>query len=342
MGYREKINIYVPQEVGQQLESDARLFEILKKDKRSINRNRFLSMLLCGYYDDYCHEVQNAHDMVLSIVEQSLVGCTNAEEITSQIIERVILPPVPSRKGKQPLHWSLKPTRETDRIIMAIMAQPTEGFLSQYICRMLISYCRKSISQRERIIFKENYDKVMTACSRQRPIAFTTTWNESRVHNVIPYCLATGTEELFNYLLCEEVNPETGISEARTFRLNRICNVSFWNDARRMSAEVRQHCDRMKTLAPQYAINDDDEICVRLTDEGIRLFGRIYYGRPLYDRIDDRKDGHYMYFSCSSAQVLHYFRRFGHSSVEIIYPPKLREDMIRFHQEALLVYQTNS
>ena len=98
MGYREKINIYVPQEVGQQLESDARLFEILKKDKRSINRNRFLSMLLCGYYDDYCHEVQNAHDMVLSIVEQSLVGCTNAEEITSQIIERVILPPVPSRR----------------------------------------------------------------------------------------------------------------------------------------------------------------------------------------------------------------------------------------------------
>ncbi len=37
----EKINIYVPEHVGNLLDNDASMFEILKRDGWTINRNRF-------------------------------------------------------------------------------------------------------------------------------------------------------------------------------------------------------------------------------------------------------------------------------------------------------------
>ena len=49
----EKINIYVPENIGAMIESDATMFEVYKKDGRTINKNRFLGMLIIGYYNDY-------------------------------------------------------------------------------------------------------------------------------------------------------------------------------------------------------------------------------------------------------------------------------------------------
>ena len=54
MDYQEKINIYVPDETRLQLKNDAELFEIFKRDRRTVNLNQFLSLVLCGYYDEYC------------------------------------------------------------------------------------------------------------------------------------------------------------------------------------------------------------------------------------------------------------------------------------------------
>ena len=42
----DKINIYVPEHIGTVIDNDAELFEVLKKDGRTINRNRFLSLLI--------------------------------------------------------------------------------------------------------------------------------------------------------------------------------------------------------------------------------------------------------------------------------------------------------
>ena len=176
MGYQEKINIYVPHEIGLQLRNDAKLFEIFKKDNRTVNLNRFLTLVLCGYYDDYCRENKEIHDSVMEIIGASSLSIKKQEEIADRIVNEVFLPNIPKRKGKKPIRLSLKPTNETERIIQTIM-QSLQGkdFISQYFCRMLMSYCKKPISERERIVFKENYDKYdgFVICHGTDTLAYT-------------------------------------------------------------------------------------------------------------------------------------------------------------------------
>lgn len=97
--------------------------------------------------------------------------------------------------------------------------------------------------------------------------------------------------------------------------------------------------DRMLQYGPQYMINDGEESCVRLTESGVRNFSRIYYGRPMVERVEDKEDGHYYYFNCSKDQIFFYFRRFGYEDAEIISPEPLRKKMIDFHSMALKMYQ---
>ena len=340
MGYQEKINIYVPHEIGLQLRNDAKLFEIFKKDKRTVNLNRFLTLVLCGYYDDYCRENKEIHDSVMSIIGASSLSRKVQEEIADRIVNEVFLPSIPKRKGKKPICLSLKPTNETERIIQTVM-QNLQGkdFISQYFCRMLMCYCRKPISERERIVFKENYDKLLMACNEGRSVTFTLTWDDKKVYEIIPYAVAAGPEEMFNYLIGEGKHFKTEQPEATSIRLNRIDHLSFGRVYKQIPDEIRIHCDRMIETAPQYAINTDEEICVRLNDAGEKLYNRIYYGRPAYDRIEDKDDGHYYYFSCSSTQAFHYFRRFDNTTAEIITPQHVRDRMIRFHENALSMYK---
>lgn len=340
MAYQEKINIYVPHEIGLQLKNDAKLFEIFKKDKRTVNLNRFLTLVLCGYYDDYCHENKEIHDSIMNIIGSVALGEKAKEVIADQIVNQVFLPSIPKRKGKKPICLSLKPTNDTERIIQNVMKN-LEGkdFISQYFCRMLMSYCRKPISQREQIVFKENYDKLLMACHEGRSVTFSLIWDDKNVYEVIPYTITAGQEEMFNYLIGEGTHYKTSEPVACSFRLNRIDRLSYGRINRPIAETIRRYCERMIDTAPQYAINTDEEICVKLNDAGEKLYNRIYYGRPAYDRIEDKEDGHYYFFSCASTQVFHYFRRFDNDTAEIISPHHVRERMIRFHENALQPYR---
>ena len=143
-------------------------------------------------------------------------------------MNKVVLPEVPSRKGKNPSKLSLKPTNETEGIILSILDTLSEGeYLSQYLCRMLLSYSEKPFSERERIIFQNNYEFLKNACEHVKPITISTIWNTKAIHTVIPYRLATGREEMFNYLLCAEIDTSSGKQEAKAYRLNRVTRINY-------------------------------------------------------------------------------------------------------------------
>ena len=126
---------------------------------------------------------------------------------------------------------------------------------------------------------------------------------------------------------------------AKTFRINRITNLNRSNRMGTISDDVKRHLDMMLHYGPQFAINDDEEICVKLTDYGEKSYNRIYYGRPMGDRIEHGEDAHYYYYKCSADQVFLYFRRFTGNSAEIIRPEALRLRMRKFHADALKQYE---
>ena len=93
------------------------------------------------------------------------------------------------------------------------------------------------------------------------------------------------------------------------------------------------HLEKMREKGPQYAINRDEAVKVKMTEKGIDLYRRIYLDRPLFDDKTIPADGIYT-FSCSEEQAFFYFRKFPGDTAVIISPDSLRQRMLDFHEKA--------
>lgn len=341
MGYKEKINIYVSLEIKDQIVTDAMRFEILKKDNRTVNRNKFLSMLLCGYHDIYRDE----NSKVRKSIVNTLSKCNLSESKRSVIAEEILKDDFllsDYDKSSKTVAISLKPTADTEDIISYIENNELAGrdSLSNYLRRMILSYFRKPMWERERIIFRDNFQHIRKMCEKKCPIAFSLKKDSKQFHNVNPYKIAVGKDEMFNYLICTEINTKTNRQEVVSYRLSRIKTVKTISNIPPITKELEKLCERTIHTAPQYAINSDVEICVELNDKGTELYNRIYLGRPQYiHSVQEHQGKHYYYFNCSEEQAFQYFRKFKKDTAIIRSPSSLVQRMIDFHNDALAVYE---
>ncbi|MDO4177491.1 MAG: hypothetical protein Q4D99_08495, partial [Bacillota bacterium] len=258
-------------------------------------------------------------------------------DAANSILNNVIRPDGNKRSRKGSRHLSLKPTDSTMDLIQRITST-SDDYISRYFRGLLMSYCEKPFSQRERIVFKDNYDKLLQYCREQQPIYLSTIWEAGIVHEVVPYTMAIGAEEMFNFLLCQEENPLTHSMEAKAYGLRRINRINASDKKACLQPAVYEHLKAMEKAGPQYAINEDEEICVRLTDKGLATYKRIYFGKPKYLRMEAGEDGYYQYYRCSKEQVFLYFRKFDPNIVQIIAPETLRSRMKRFFESGVEAY----
>ena len=178
---------------------------------------------------------------------------------------------------------------------------------------------------------------------RGREITFTTIYNLKAMHHVIPYELTHGSEEKFNYLLGQEYSRTLKRNMAVSYRLCRIKRPSYDLSSGTLEAPVRDNLEKSKKNSPQYAINEDAETCVRLSEKGQQSFKSIYFGRPVPKRSEKQKDGSSLhYFKSSLDQLYRYFVRFNAGEAEVLYPEQLRERLRRFYVNALKVYRKHS
>ena len=342
MSYYEKISIYVPESVNTILTRDAQLFEVFKTGTREINRNRFLSLLTIGYYYQYTEECKERKKKIEELIASCMVRSTEAQRtrLCEAINNGLLLPQLPMRRKTKYIKLSLKPTDATITVINTINDElDSAESLSQYYCRMLMSYCEKPLFERERIIFSNYYEFFTKACKDRALVSFSLIWNPEIIYSAVPYEIVTSHEEMMNYVLCQTRHPETDEPRASVFRLSRIKNPCMSGRTDTLSGTVIDRLERMKKYAPQYPIDNDDEICVKLNDVGEDLYRRMYFSRPAYERVEHKDDGHYYYFNCSDTQALFYFQRFGWGTAEILSPVYLREKMIELHKTALESYE---
>lgn len=335
---KDKINIYVSSALKQQLNNDATLFEVMK-DRHIPNMNLFLTKLIIGYYEEYTSDKRNKLNSIIEVLNAAKIPQKDNNELAHSILNAALSQKSIKKKGEKSVPISLKPTEASVFVLQTIKSElSASDSISEYIRNMILNYIQKPMYVREQIVFKENYEKIQSACENHHIIEFQYSWNKKEPHRVIPYSIAVGSEGMFNYLICVEKYKSYPL-QVRSYRLNRIAKVISKEKASPITDDVIRLCKKTKNTSPQYAINQDDEICVRLTDYGEVLYSRIYYGRPKYKRIENREDGHYYFFECSSEQVFHYFRRFENGTAIIISPEPLKHAMISFHLENLLSYK---
>ena len=334
----EKFKVGVPAKAFISLNRDAEQFEIYRDNGTEINTNGFLSLLIVGYYKKYKQERSEKISRIREIVGPGVRLPKKPDEIAERIMEEIILPEVPKRKGKNPERFSLTPTRETDHIISEIKG--FGGSYTDYLCRMFMSYCEKPVHERERIIFCENVAFLEEACRKKREITFFTGSNPRHFHRVIPYELAVGAGEMNNYLLCQEYIPDRQRNEAISYRLCRIMNPDYSDNPGVLEEGVARHLEMMKKRGPQYAINEENVICVRFTPEGQDSYRKIYFARPAADRIEMQEDGSALYwFSDTPDLVFRFVIRFKAGEAVAVSPPEFRERVYRHFRESAASYE---
>lgn len=335
LGDTEKINLFVPGDIHEIIEYDIRMFEVYSHKKITPNRNRFINMLIKNYHDQFVAENNGLRNEIAAALHRLSLSRKTEREIAESLM-REVLQPSAQRGGKGSRMISFKPWNDIGQIVELAKREMTAP---QYFRRMIINYCRKPLSTREQIIFKIHYDQLCQKCRERKPIVISTTWKPEILHEVIPVSMSIGHEEMFNYLLCQEINPYTNVPEARSYALRRINGISDGRTTINLDETVEKHLREMKKKGPQYAINDDETICVRLTQKGQDYYQRIYFGRPFYSQIEEKPDGYYHYYQCSMDQVLFYYRRFDPRTVEILEPVSLREKMRNYFNDGAEVYK---
>lgn len=319
-----KINISVPISVKQQLDEDAMLFEIYKKDGETINRNGFLNRLIKGYYHQYVQEQESLRCQINDVLMD--------DYLTSDVMD-VLNSRISTNKDQDykehSVIISLKPRRDTSHLIQSIIggANDPDASHPKNLKTMFAYYLAEPLYKREQFIFKESYDNLISACKDGSQLRITTRFAPETVFSVLPYKVVVGGERS-NYLLCQkQVAPE--LYDTATFRINRITSIVPERKTMEFSPEIIRYLDRMNSYSPSYSIHSDAPIIICMDKDMYKKYKMISYDRPPYTR----KDGNIYYFDCSEDQAFVYFRKLG--GVCVISPDTLSTRLKDFHQEAI-------
>lgn len=338
-------DFYIHLDDFKKLEKDGQLFELFKDDGLSINLNDLLNKVIAGYYDVFVEEKNRSIKIIREKLDAVSDTAKDKSLLSQEIYAALMTQNNIHHSGGNNKRIYFKPNKDNTTRMGKIRQDAGErNSFSEYMRTIIKSYLDKPITIREQIVFNENYKKIIDACRKGISISFYTIWDSKNLHIVLPYKIVTGQEEMLNYLLCSEINQNNGKAEAKAYRLNRIEQVN--NDgsmAQTIDGEIKSYLDKMIQYGAAYAINDDIETCVRLTDSGVKNYQRIYWGRPqrLQDK-DEKKDGYtYYYFNCSETQLFLYFKRFKGADAQVVYPSELKERIIEFHERSFEAYKAN-
>lgn len=317
----EKIKVAVSEDLLKILDRDVESFEFRKKDL-SLNKNSFINTLISSYFDAFNEKEKEMTAKLNEIADK----CGLRDEKKDKFIEMIVRNSYKEyqKKDNYSKAISFRPIKKNLYTIDYIENNLLAGSsLSDYFRRMFASYCSLPQYQRERILFKDIYNKVEEAIRRKKKIYVSTRFNAGNRTPISPYSFAVVKEETYNYLLGKN-------EDYRNFRLSKIKDVIIINEDTSFTAEDKAHFERMIKYGPQYFYsNEEEEAEIILTPKGQNLFRSFYVYRPLVDRIE----GDHYFFKCSLDQLFQYFSRFG-SECYVIKPQTLKRRLIKYYRNA--------
>lgn len=320
----EKIKIHLTKDVYNILLKDCESFEFFKKDNITLNKNMFLTSLINNYYKIY----QEKENHLINIIDKEILN----RDLSIKIVNKINKFNATQNNQKFSEIISLKPTKESSATLSYIERYLLhETSISEYFRNMFTSYASLPQDQREKIIFKTQYEEINNAISKKRKIIFTTKRNAS-LHEADPYALVNSKEETHYYLLAKYNGT------CKTYRLSRIESVTVLNEQVNLNENEVALFNKMIEYGPQFNYeNEEDTIIIKLTNRGKEMYKSYYTHRPKVDFIE----GDYYYFSCSFNQISLYFRRFGKEAF-VVTPKVLQMQFYKFYKNGVNHYIENN
>lgn len=324
----EKIKISLPSFTKDILLKDCENFNFFK-DEHTINKNLFINTLIVNYFESFSNDEKSFHEDLTNVLLDNMDVYNS--EVLDQIIKVLEKRNSKKKKDDTTVSLSFKPTKLSNKTIEYINSILINNeSISSYYRRLLNSYVHKPMNERELIIFKDNYETLTTSINESLRVCIFLN-NGVLYKDFSVYAVAPSKDELFNYVIGVDSH-----NTLFTIRLNKINNVTLTNKKREITKEDQDILKKQLKKGVQYPIPRDEieEIVIRLTEEGKRLFKRIYLYRPTPIKIE----GDLYYFDCSYSQANQYFRRFGkHAIVES--PSKLGIALKVYYKNANKAYK---
>lgn len=325
----EKYKIYIPDTVKKSLIHDAELFEFVKKDGTT-NLNAFLKILIVNYYYQYNKLYSCIHDSVLKeILDVAGVDESTAEDLTERII--YLNGKRPSNAFDETVAITLTVGGESFDVLQVIQCNSLHSkSLSQYLRDLFESYLSIPRNEREKIIFLEQYNTLNELIYKKKTALFSTVSDPKKQYKVVPYRIVSSKEELFNYLICFDVEKQV----IRSFRLSRINHVITNDRYVELSGDVTDKLEMSLDKGPQFSFNSLVKVDVRFTEEGKRKYKMLYTNRPPFLE----QKGDVFSFEWPENQMFEYIKRFG-KEAEVLKPLSLRNALRSYYHEAYRIYE---
>ena len=321
----EKLKVNVTRRTAEILEKDAENFEFYKRDGRTLNKNALVTQLIVNYHERFRAQQEELHAYLKKTIGSAAHIAKDALETLCRTIaahgRKQAAAPLAEKFA---CAVSVKPTRVSAPVIDYIERYLLEGgTLSEYFRNMFSSYAALPQDEREKIVFRPQYEALEEAV-RQKRMVFLTTHASERGVEVSPFRITTSREELHCYLLAGQGGA------CIPLRLSRILSVTMLAQEAAFSQDQLDTFARMLAYGPQFQYaKREEEVLVQFTARGMDMFSKMYVHRPVPVRVENNS----YFFACSHQQLFQYLVRFGKDAY-VVRPASLRERIRTFHRQA--------
>ena len=203
----------------------------------------------------------------------------------------------------------------------AFLAEKNIQVEAEYFRNIFLYYAQQSKKSRELFIFKNIVNKILYAIENKKKILIT--FKDDSKKKVSIYYMGSSELELKNYLLSYDDEDR----KFKNFTLRNIKSVFITGEKVYMD-----EMETVKNIVDNFDpfLSYDQNVIVRFTNEGIKMFNFIKTYRP---KIINKKDNIYN-LKCSNLQAQRYFSSFW-NEVEILEPLSLRN---WFKEKAYKIY----
>lgn len=212
--------------------------------------------------------------------------------------------------------------------------------LSSYIKTLIEEYAHEPYIGREKIYFKENFERIEEAIAAKKQLRITVSNGVS--FHTFPYEIQTDPFATAHYLTGYSYGIDQGKDSKYTvsYKIAAIRKIRI-----EKSRSGYLHPDEVSALLKdiaekgvQFLASDCEEIQVRLTEQGWNSFRRWLHLRPAPSHIQEEAGFWLLTFHCSIYQARAYFFKFG-AEAEVLSPAELRGEFAEGYQKAGEVYR---
>lgn len=316
----DKFKFNVSNYIYQSITNDA--FRFGFKENQKINYNRFLNILIKNYY-----EVSKDKLDIISKKFPDVEKGEIKEIISSSLLFNGI------KESIMPKNFTIRPDKESANIFLEIELKELRNItISDYMRLILLEFCSLKIYEKEKIIFKQNYEIIRKSIESKRKM-YIVSRNSKFTFDCINVVQSPDDEH--NYLVGKSYY-DNDISFVSSIKLSTIQSVISLDDEQTILEQDIDLINKNLENGPQFIGAELVNAKVKFTPGGIKMYDKCYNDRPICVAFDEKEN--IMTFHNTIEHLFIYLKQFGRHAL-VLYPEELRTKLKDFYIKANEAYK---